>query len=387
MDSLPSRNWIWEQPQWPQFHWDDQQLSPGLTAVDQARQHLLAQLEALEPSLQQEAVAALLNREGVNTTAIEGETLDPSMVRSSLARRLQLPLQPGQQPQPSPQIEGLVDLLMAATAQLSAPLTVKRLNRWHQQLFHGGAPGLRSIPTGVLRSGTTPMQVVSGAIGRERVHFEAPPSHGLPRLLAAFLHWFNTPPPGLHPLLRSGVAHLWFVTLHPYEDGNGRLGRALAERVLAQASLAAINASPLVVHALGLSTQISRQRQAYYRLLERTQRGGLEITPWLHWFLEQVQAAALANAAVVEAVKAKALFWWFHRHTDFNPRQRKLLNRLWDAEPEGFEGNLTVRKAVGLTRVSRATAYRDLSDLVEKGALAPCGQGRSGAYRLASRQD
>ncbi len=322
----------------------------------------------------------------MNTTAIEGETLDLSMVRSSLARRLQLSLQPGQQPQPSLQVEGLVDLLMAATAQLSVPLTVERLNRWHQQLFKGGAPGLRSIPAGVLRSGTTPMEVVSGAIDRERVHFEAPPSHGLPRLLAVFFHWLNTPPPGLHPLLRSGAAHLWFVTLHPYEDGNGRLGRALAERVLTQASLAAINASPLVVHALGLSTQISRQRQAYYRLLESTQRGGLEITPWLHWFLEQVRAAALANAAVVDAVKAKALFRWVHRHTDFNPRQRKLLNRLWDAEPEGFEGNLTVCKAVGLTRVSRATAHRDLSDLVEKGALAPCGQGRSRSYHLPSRQ-
>ena len=185
MDSLPSRNWIWEQPQWPHFHWDGRQLGPGLTAADQARQHLLAKLETLEPFLQQEAVAALLNREGVNTTAIEGETLDPSMVRSSVARRLQLPLQPGQ-PRPSAQVEGLVDLLMAATAQLSAPLTVERLNRWHQQLFHGGAPGLRSIPTGVLRCGTTPMQVVSGAIGRQRVHraMTAPdcdPSKSLPK--------------------------------------------------------------------------------------------------------------------------------------------------------------------------------------------------------------
>ena len=383
MDSLPSRTWIWEQPQWPRFRWDDQQLGPGLAAADQARHHLLAKLEDLDPSLQREAAAALLNREGLTTTAIEGEVLDPSMVRSSLARRLRLPPQPGQ-PQPSAQVEGLVDLLMAATARLSAPLTVKRLNSWHQQLFKGGATSLRAVPTGVLRSGTTPMQVVSGAIGRERVHFEAPPSHGLPRMLVVFLHWFNSPPQGLRPLLRSGVAHLWFVTLHPYEDGNGRLGRALAERVLAQDSLAEVGTSPLVVHALGLSTQLLRQQRAYYRMLEATQRGGLEITPWLHWFLEQVRAAAVANAAVVEAVKAKALFWWTHRYSDFNPRQRKLLNRLWDAEPEGFKGNLTVRKAVGLTRVSRATAYRDLSDLVEKGALSPCGQGRSGAYRLTS---
>lgn len=381
MDSVPSGDWIWEQPQWPRFRWDDQQLRPGLAAADQARQHLLAKLEALDPSLQREAAAVLLSREGLNTTAIEGETLDPAMVRSSLARRLQLPPQPGQ-PQPSAQVEGLVDLLMAATTQLSAPLTVARLNGWHRQLFQCGTPSLRSVPIGVLRSGAMPMQVVSGAIGRERVHFEAPPSRGLPRMLTALLHWFNTPPQGLPPLLRSGVTHLWFVTLHPYEDGNGRLARALTERVLAQASLAEINTSPLVIHALGLSSQLLRKRQAYYRMLEATQRGDLEITPWLHWFLEQARAAAVANAAVVEAVKAKALFWWAHRTTDFNPRQRKLLNRLWDAEPEGFRGNLTVRKAVGLTRVSRATAYRDLSDLVEKGTLVTCGRGRSQAYRL-----
>ena len=386
MDSVVSGGWIWEQPQWPQFRWDDQQLRPGLTAADQSRQHLLSTLEALDPSLQQEAAASLLSREGLNTTAIEGEMLDPVMVRSSLARRLQLPLQQGQ-PQPSAQVEGLVDLLMTATAQLSAPLTVAQLNGWHRQLFKGGTSSLRSVPIGVLRSGAMPMQVVSGAIGRERVHFEAPPSHRLPKMLAVFLRWLNTPPQGLHLLLRSGVTHLWFVTLHPYEDGNGRLARALTERVLAQASLAEINTSPLVIHALGLSTQLLRQRQAYYQMLEATQRGNLDITPWLGWFLEQVRAAALVNAAVVEAVKAKALFWWTHRTSDFNPRQRKLLNRLWDAEPEGFKGNLTVRKAVGLTRVSRATAYRDLSDLVTKGALVTCGRGRSGAYRLVLRQE
>ena len=231
------------------------------------------------------------------------------MVHSSVARRLQLPLQPGQ-PQPSAQVEGLVDLLMAATAELSMPLTIERLNSWHQQLFKAGTSHLRSVPTGVLRSGTMPMQVVSGAIGRERFHFEAPPSHALPKMLNVFFHWFNGPPQGLCPLLRSGVAHLWFVTLHPYEDGNGRMGRALTKRILAQASLREVTTSPLAIHALGLSTQILCQRKAYYHILEATQRGGMEITCWLQWFLEQVRAAALANAAVLGAVKAKALFWW-----------------------------------------------------------------------------
>ena len=243
MDSTLGGGWIWEQPQWPRFRWDDQQLRPGLAAADQARQHLLAKLEALDPSLRQEAAASLLSREGLNTTAIEGETLDPVMVRSSLAAVCSFPRSPVSLSL-RPRWRAWCICSWPPLPSSRRPLTVARLNGWYRQLFQGGAPGLRSVPVGVLRSGGMPVQVVSGAIGRERVHFEAPPSRGLSRMLAVFLHWFNAPPQGLPPLLRSGVAHPWFVTLHSYEDGNGRLARALTERVLAQASLAEVNTSP-----------------------------------------------------------------------------------------------------------------------------------------------
>ena len=270
MDSVVSGGWIWEQPQWPQFRWDDQQLRPGLTAADQSRQHLLSTLEALDPSLQQEAAASLLSREGLNTTAIEGEMLDPVMVRSSLARRLQLPLQQGQ-PQPSAQVEGLVDLLMTATAQLSAPLTVAQLNGWHRQLFKGGTSSLRSVPIGVLpqwshaHAGVCLVPSVGSGFTLKRHQ-----ATDCPRCWRCFFAGSTPRHKVSISCLRSGVTHLWFVTLHPYEDGNGRLARALTERVLAQASLAEINTSPLVIHALGLSTQLLRQRQAYYQMLEAT---------------------------------------------------------------------------------------------------------------------
>ena len=192
------------------------------------------------------------------------------------------------------------------------------------------------------------------------------------------IDWFNAPPEGLDRLIRAGLSHLWFVTLHPYDDGNGRLARALSDRALAQ--LAPEGAH--VHHALSLSAQIPQQRQQYTLQLERCQKGTLEVTTWLQWFLEQLGAAAEHNGAVVEAVRAKALFWWSHRHHSFNPRQQKLLNRLLDAEPEGFQGGLTLRKAIGLTRASRATAWRDLRELVELEALEPIGAGRSSAYRI-----
>jgi Fic family protein len=222
------------------------------------------------------------------------------------------------------------------------------------------------------------MQVVSGPVGRETVHFEAPPRHGLERALQQLIDWFNNPPSDLDGLIRAGIAHLWFVTLHPYDDGNGRLARALTDRALAQ-----VDANEgCIHHALTLSARIQQQRESYYLQLEHCQKGSLDITEWLLWFLEQLSAAAQQNGRVVNAVRDKALFWWSHRHTSFNPRQRKLLNRLLDAEPEGFEGGLTLRKAISLTRTSRATAWRDLRELVDQQALEPIGAGRSSAYQI-----
>ncbi|MFU8885387.1 MAG: Fic family protein [Cyanobacteriota bacterium] len=372
-------SWIWQQPDWPQFRWNSDTLGPLLEQSRAARQELLSRLETLEPPLDLEAISALLGRESLGTAAIEGELLDPGQVRSSIARRLHLPLAEGQ-PTASAQVEGLLDVLLEATSTLELPLTQDRLNHWHQRLFAAGPDGLRAIRIGALRD-EAPMQVLSGAIGRERLHFEAPPRDPLERQLAAFLDWVTSPPAQLDGLLRAGLAHLWFLTLHPYEDGNGRLARAITDRLLAQDCRAQAQQA-LSGRALGISAQILRERDGYYTALERCQRGDLDVTGWLSWFLEQLTAAAATNGAVIDAVQRKAAFWWSHRHSGFNSRQQKLLNRLLDAEPEGFAGGMTLRKAISLTKVSRATAWRDLAELVELQAIEPIGEGRSRAYRI-----
>ena len=372
-------SWIWQQPDWPHFRWDNAALEPLLAQARTARLELLSQLDTLEPPLDREAISALLGRESLGTAAIEGELLDPAQVRSSIARRLRLPLADGQ-PAASAQVEGLLDVLLEATSTLEQPLNQERLNHWHQRLFAAGPDGLRAIRIGELRD-EAPMQVLSGAIGRERLHFEAPPREQLEEQLEAFLDWIAHPPAGLDGLVRAGLAHLWFLTLHPYEDGNGRLARAITDRLLAQ-DCRAQSQQALSGRALGISAQILRQREGYYAVLERCQRGDLDVTPWLRWFLEQLTAAAATNGAVIDAVQRKAAFWWSHRHRGFNSRQQKLLNRLLDAEPEGFTGGMTLRKAISLTKVSRATAWRDLAELVEQQAIEPIGAGRSRAYRL-----
>ena len=371
--------WIWQQPDWPRFRWDEGQLQESLEQALFQRTQLLEQLEQLESPLAQDAISALLSRESIGTSAIEGEQLDPAQVRSSVARRLGLPLAEGQPPA-SAQVEGLLDVLLEATSDLGTPLSAETLNHWHQRLFAAGADGWRSIRIGALR-GDAPMQVLSGPIGRERLHFEAPPRAGLERELAALLEWINGPSLALNGLLRAGLGHLWYLTLHPYEDGNGRLARAITDRLLAQHAAANLNAA-ISGRALGLSAQILREREAYYAVLERSQRGDLDVTAWLDWFLQQLSSSAAMNLAVLLAVQRKAAFWWQHRHSGFNSRQQKLLNRLLDAEPEGFTGGMTLRKAMGLTRVSRATAWRDLSELVEKGALEAIGEGRSRGYQI-----
>ena len=371
--------WIWQQPDWPQFRWDAERLQPLLDQAHQAREQLLERIRALETPLAQEAVSALLGRESLGTAAIEGEQLDPGQVRSSIARRLGLALADGQ-PQASAQVEGLLDVLLAATGELHQPLTLATLHQWHRRLFAGGPDGLRAIRIGELR-GNDPMQVLSGPIGRERLHFEAPARTDLEPQLEELLAWIAHPPADLDGLLRAALVHFWFLTLHPYDDGNGRLARAIGDRLLAQATRPA-SRELLTGRALGLSAQILRERKGYYTVLEHCQRGDLDLTPWLIWFLEQLIAAAQLNQVVIDAVRRKAAFWWHHRHSGFNARQQKLLNRLLDAEPEGFTGGLSLRKAVGLTHASRATAWRDLADLVAKQALEPIGAGRNSAYRI-----
>jgi Fic family protein len=367
------RTWIWEHPGWPGFRWDEGRLASALAAARLAQGKALGAARLLDPDLTLEATAAILAEDGVTTSAIEGERFSPEVVRSSVARHLGLPT--AGLPLPPRSVDGLVDVLLDATRRHDARLTRGRLCAWQAALFPTGRSGLRDVRAGRLR-GPAPTQVVSGRPGRERVHLEAPPRTRVPGELALFLRWFDDSRDRVEGLLRAGVAHLWFATLHPFEDGNGCLARAITDMALAQDER-----QPMRVFSL--SAQLLRERETYYAVLESAQRRGLDVTEWLRFFLPQVEAAATAAERTIAATLAKARFWLRHQSTDMSPRQRKVVHRLLDAGPGGFEGGMNTRKYAGLTKTSRATAYRELADLVAKGCLRPTGGGgRSSAYEL-----
>lgn len=365
--------WIWEYKKWPQFSWDAAQLIQPLALAHSAQGKVLGAARMLDSSLSSEAVAAILVEDGLTTSAIEGERLNVDVVRSSVAHHLGLPRAAAIKVPRA--VDGLMTVLLDATQHYAMPLTLKRLCSWQSALFPTGRSGLHEIKTGALR-GKSPMRVVSDKAGREHVHFIAPRRDVLEAMLNEFIEWFNAPPASLDSLVRAGIAHLWFVTLHPFEDGNGRLARAITDMALAQAEQQSMR-------VFSLSAQILRERKHYYDVLEKTQRGNLDITEWLIWFLTQIANAATASQLSIANTLMKARFWLKHQTTALNERQRKVLNRLLDAEPQGFVGDMTTRKYQSLTRASRATAYRELNDLVEKGCLEPNDQaGRSAGYRL-----
>ncbi len=365
--------WIWQRPDWPHFGWDAACLMPLLARARFAQGKVLGAARLLDANLTLEAVAAILVEDGLTTSAIEGERLDLEAVRSSVAHHLGLPT--AGLIKPPRAVDGLIDVLLDATRQHAQPLTAKRLFGWQAALFPVGYSGLHAIRVGELR-GNVLMQVVSGGIGREKVHFIAPPRERLNAELEHFLAWFNTSSADLDGLVRAGLAHLWFVTLHPFGDGNGRLARAITDMALSQDER-----QPM--RLFSLSAQILRERESYYDILECTQRGGLDVTAWLAWFLTQVEAAAITAEQTVANTLAKARFWLKHQSANLNERQNKVLNRLLDAGRGGFEGGINTRKYMSLTKTSRATAYRELAELVEKGCLAPTGKGgRSSAYEI-----
>ena len=368
--------WIWQHPNWPDFTWQQSRLESRLRDIHQLQGRLLGSVESVagEQSLQSEMDALLHN--AINTSAIEGEWLDVASVRSSLARRLGLDragLPPG-----TPQTDGLVDLLLDATHNTQEPLTTERLYRWHKALFPTGQSGLTPIWVGKLR-GEDVMQVVSGRIDSPTVHFEAPPRGRLPAELDAFVTWFNESrlDQTLDPLLRAGVAHLWFVTLHPFDDGNGCITRALSDLALAQAEHHS-------VRFYAVAAAIMAWRKDYYIILERTQRHGLDITDWLEWFLETLRQALQEALGKIQTILLKARFWQHHASTVLNQRQIKVLNRLLDVGPDGFEGGFNARKYMGLTKASKATATRDLADLLAKGCIRKGVEGgRSTHYEIS----
>ncbi len=312
-----------------------------------------------------------LTQDVVNSSEIEGERLDREQVRSSIARRLGIEI--GALTPADRGVEGVVEMLLDATHRYEEPLTSDRLFGWHAALFPSGRSNLRKIGVGAWRDDRTgPMQVVSGPVGKERVPFEAPAAKRLPREMAAFMGWFNTPPT-IDPVLKASLAHLWFVTIHPFDDGNGRIARAIADM-----SLARSERSPNRFYSM--SAQIRVERNDYYDILERTQKQTMDVSPWIHWFLGCLDRALESAETTLDTVLGKARFWERLAAEPFNDRQRKILNRLLD----GFEGKLTSSKWARLAKCSQDTATRDLNDLVRRGILTkdPAG-GRSTSYTLA----
>lgn len=363
--------YLWERPGWPALAWDEKALSTLLASVSRQQGLVLGRMEALGFHLRDEAHLQTLTEDVVKSSEIEGEDLDRDQVRSSIARRLGLDaggLLPADR-----EVEGVVEMMLDATGKYEESLTEERLFAWHTSLFPMGRSGMRKIIVGNWRDDRTgPMQVVSGPAGRERVHYEAPPAERLPEEMAKFLSWFEAPG-NIDLLLTAGLAHLWFVTIHPFDDGNGRIARAIADMVLSRSESSRRR-------FYSMSAQIRRERNDYYAILESTQKGGVDVTQWQTWFLSCLLRAIEGAHGILGSVLRKARFWERFATEPLNERQIAILNRLLD----GIEGKLTTSKWAKMAKCSQDTAYRDILDLVRRGALQKdAGGGRSTSYSLA----
>jgi Fic family protein len=365
--------YIHELKDWPRFDWNRERLAEPLADVRHRQGRLIGHMEALGFNLRQEAVLQTLTADVLKSSEIEGEKLDAEQVRSSIARRLGMDI--GALKSADRHVEGVVEMMLDATRHYDQLLTNERLFSWHASLFPTGRSGMTKIRAGAWRDDSTgPMQVVSGPIGKERVHFQAPAAQRLDAEMQAFLNWFNASA-DIDPVLKAGLAHLWFVTIHPFDDGNGRIARAIADMVLARSEN-----SPQRFYSM--SAQIRQERGAYYDILEETQNATLDITPWMEWFLGCLGRAIDGAQTTLSAVLAKARLWEDITGVAINERQRLVLNRLLD----GFEGKLTTSKYATLAKCSQDTALRDILLLAERGILVrnPEG-GRSTSYALAPR--
>lgn len=364
------RFYIHERADWPHFHWDNQVLAKPLAEVRHRQGRLIGHMGALGFDLRQEAVLQTLTADVLKSSEIEGEKLDTEQVRSSIARQLGMDI--GGLKPADRDVEGVVEMMLDATRHYDQPLTTDRLFAWHAALFPTGRSGMRKISAGAWRNDREgPMQIVSGPLGRERVHFEAPAAARLDNEMHAFLDWFTTNHE-IDSVMKAGLAHLWFVTIHPFDDGNGRIARAIADMALARSE----NSSQ---RFYSMSAQIRQERNAYYQILERTQKAEMDITPWLEWFLACLGRAIDAAQTALRGVLDKAKFWERIRNIAINDRQRLVLNKLLD----GFEGKLTTTKYAKLTKSSPDTALRDITYLVDKGVLVRSTQGgRSTSYTL-----
>jgi Fic family protein len=363
--------YIHERDEWPRFKWDEQALVTGLAGIRHQQGRLVGRMESLGFGLRSDAVLDTMTIDVIKTSEIEGEKLPGDQVRSSIAKRLGMDI--AGLVRSDRNVDGVVDMLLDATQKFKSPLTEDRLYSWHSSLFPGGRSGMNKILTGAWRDGSLgPMQVVSGPIGMERVHFEAPDAKRLPAEMRAFTRWFEDRSLNLDPVMRAGVAHLWFVTIHPFEDGNGRIARAVADLALTRSDQSA-------QRFYSMSAQIRVERSKYYDLLEKTQKGGLDITEWLDWFLACLGRALTGSEKTLANVLRKARFWESYGRETLNARQKAMMNRLLD----GFEGKLTTSKWAALAKCSQDTALRDIDDLLTRRILTKdSAGGRSTAYLL-----
>lgn len=370
--------WVWQSPSWPHFTYDAAATANAVAQARLAQGKLLGKANAVGAAGLSSTKLDIWTGEALATSAIEGERLNVDAVRSSVARRLGITsFATVAVPR---NVEGLLDVMDDATAKWITELTEERLCGWQRALFPDGYSSLRKIEVGRYRSHEAPMQIVSGPIGKESVHYEAPPSSAVRAEMRNFLDWFNRtreamPGGTLDGLVRAGLAHLWFETVHPFEDGNGRVGRAVVDMALAQDVRL-----PYRLH--GLSVEFQRQQASYYAALNQAQRETGDATAWLLWFVDAFRVSCQSTTVLIDEALDRARFWNEHRDVSLNERQRKVLNTLLEAGPGRFEGGMTARKYQALTGTSGATATRELSDLAVKGLLVPCGGGRSTYYDL-----
>jgi len=363
------QKYIWQHENWPRMTWNHEALATLLAEVNLLRGQLLGRLSVFGFEEQGNSVLESITQEIIHSAEIEGELLNRDSVRSSVARQLGLSYEG--LPRENHFIEGVVQVMMDATQCYDQQLTKQRLWGWHAALFPTGYSGPHKITVADWRKGSEPMQVVSGAMGRETVHYEAPQSDAVDCEMKELLEYVNGED-AVDPIVKAAIVHLWFVTIHPFDDGNGRLGRTLTEMMLSKADCSS-------QRYYSLSSEILNRRKEYYEILEKTQKGNLDVTEWVEWFLFAMRDALQNAINKTDGVMRKVEFWDKHRDTPINERQRKVLNMLFD----GFEGKLNSSKWYRINHCSQDTATRDIKDLVEKGILRSTGEGgRSTNYEL-----
>ena len=367
--------YIWQYPEWPSFTWNDSRLIALLSEVRNLEGKIQGMMGGLGFDVQSMTALNVMTEDVLRSNEIEGVILNSDKVRSSIARHLGIDT--AGLPQPDHYTEGVVQIMMDAVTNCNKPLTPERLFNWHAALFPTGRSGMYPITVGAYRTGGEPMQIVSGAMGKEKVHYEAPPSDVVPDMMTDFLTWINSDNTVIDPVLKAAVAHLWFVAIHPFDDGNGRLTRTITDMQLAKA-----DGFPLRFYSM--SAEILREKKAYYEILEHTTSNSTDITEWLEWFLNTMKSSILRAKETVKRVVCKSSFWQRHREIPMNERQVRVVNMLWD----GFTGKLTSSKWAKITKTSQATALRDITDLIEKGILiAAADGGRSSNYLLKDDAD